>query len=141
MGLWSKVLIILIAWLTAVPVHAEKATIKQMVSVRFVSKLSSATAHEGDSWNATLAQDLSVDGRTYGHTGDNVLGTVLAVHPGAGSESRGALTLRLQSINGTKVEAGTVRRSVMGSITQENPKADAIVNEGDTIGFYVISFG
>ena len=138
----SKVLILLVfSWMISVPVYADKVSIKQMVSVRFGSQLSSATAHEGASWSATLAQDLIIDGKPYAHAGDKVIGTVLAAHPGAGPESRGTLKLRLQSINGVQVESGTVTRSVLGAINQANQTADAMIAAGDVISFYVISFG
>jgi hypothetical protein len=135
----SKILVALALCTIAVQAYAEKAVIKQMVAVRFVSALGSATAREGASWNAALTQDLIVDGKAYAHKDDQVVGTVLAVHPGTGPNARGTMQLRIPSINGLPVESGTVRRGVMGAASPTNPNTDALIKEGDVVSFYIIS--
>ncbi len=70
-----------------------------VVPVRVSSEISSATAKPGDTFQATLAKDLVVDGKVVAKKGTPVSGKVTAAKPSGRLHAPGQLTLRLTSIS------------------------------------------
>ncbi len=80
------------------------------ITVRTASAISSGTAHSGDSFDATLARDIVVNGHTIAKAGTPVKGRVTSVRPSGRLSKPGLVTVRLTSINGQAVHTSAVSR-------------------------------
>ena len=69
------------------------------VEIRIIDNLSSATAHEGDTFQGTLEREIVVDGRTLYPRGSDVSGKVTFAHPSGRLSDPGELELVLTSIS------------------------------------------
>jgi hypothetical protein len=76
------------------------------VPVRLNSAISSGTAHAGERWTGTVAQNVIVNGQTVARRGDEAAGKVTYVKPSGRLHEPGRLTLRLTSIAGESVASG-----------------------------------
>lgn len=80
------------------------------ITIRTTSAISSGTAHSGDSFDATLAKDLVVNGQTVAKAGAPVKGKVTYVRPSGRLSKPGLVTLRLTSVNGQSIHTTGVSR-------------------------------
>ena len=80
------------------------------VTVRLGQTLNSETAHIGDTFDGTLANDLVVNGTTIARQGDAVKGKVTNARASGRLQKPGLLTIRLTSINGQAVSSSSVSR-------------------------------
>jgi hypothetical protein len=103
------------------------------VSVRLGSSISSATAHAGDSWRGTLAQNIVVNGQTVARAGSEVTGKVSSAKSSGRLHAPGQLTLRLTSINGQAVSSSAYSRK-----GKSHTKSNAIKIGGGTAAGAVI---
>ena len=103
------------------------------VSVRLGSSISSATAHAGDSWRGTLAQNVVVNGQTVARAGSEVTGRVTSAKQSGRLHAPGQLTLRLTSINGQAVSSTAYSRK-----GKSHTKSNAIKIGGGTAAGAVI---
>ena len=78
------------------------------VTVRLGQAISSETAHTGDTWEGTLANDLVVNGQTIAKAGDPVKGKVTYAKSSGRLKTPGQVTIRLTSINGTSVTSSAI---------------------------------
>jgi hypothetical protein len=78
------------------------------VTVRLGQAISSETAHTGDSWDGTLANDLVVNGQTIAKAGDPVKGKVTYAKSSGRLKTPGQVTIRLTSVNGTSVTSSAI---------------------------------
>jgi len=78
------------------------------VTVRLGQAISSETAHTGDTWAGTLANDLVVDGKTIARAGDPVKGKVTYAKSSGRLKTPGQVTIRLTEVNGTSVTSSSV---------------------------------
>src|SRR5690242_14941199 len=77
------------------------------VTVRLGQAISSETAHTGDTWAGTLANDLVVDGKTVARAGDPVKGKVTYAKSSGRLKTPGQVTIRLTEVNGTSVTSSS----------------------------------
>jgi hypothetical protein len=88
------------------------------VTVRLAQTISSKTAHEGDTFDATVTSPIVVKGKTLVATGSTATGTVIAASSRGKFKGEGALSLRLTSlrIHGTptSIESSTWSRTLKG---------------------------
>jgi hypothetical protein len=73
------------------------------VTVRIGQSLSSATNHSGDTFAATVAKDVVVDGNTVVKAGAPAKGRVTSANTGGRLKTPGSITIRLISIDGNAV--------------------------------------
>jgi hypothetical protein len=78
------------------------------VTVRLGQAISSETAHTGDTWEGTLANDVVVNGQTIAKAGDPVKGKVTYAKSSGRLKTPGQVTIRLTSVNGTTVTSSAV---------------------------------
>jgi hypothetical protein len=78
------------------------------VTVRLGQAISSETAHTGDTWDGTLANDLVVNGQTIAKAGDPVKGKVTYAKSSGRLKTPGQVTIRLTSVNGTSVTSSAI---------------------------------
>ncbi len=69
------------------------------VQIRMIDSLSSGSAHEGDTFHATLDQPIIVNGRTLYPKDCDVTGTITRAHPSGRLSDPGELELTLTSIS------------------------------------------
>jgi hypothetical protein len=88
------------------------------VTVRLAQTISSKTANEGDSFDATVTSPIVVKGKTLVPTGSTASGTVTASNSRGKFKGQGVLSLRLTSlrINGTPtpIDSSTWNRTLKG---------------------------
>jgi hypothetical protein len=88
------------------------------VTVRVGQTIASNTAHEGDSFDATVTSPIIVKGRTLVKTGSAASGTVTAANSRGKFKGAAILSLRLTSIrvNGapTQIDSSTWSRTISG---------------------------
>jgi hypothetical protein len=88
------------------------------VTVRLVQSISSKTANEGDSFDATVTSPIVVKGKTLVPTGSTASGTVTASNSRGKFKGQGVLSLRLTSlrVNGasTPIDSNTWSRVIKG---------------------------
>jgi len=98
-------LLMLLAALAA----AENIPAGTRITVRTQSQLNSGSARSGQSFNATLARDLIVHGRTVARAGAPVKGTVTFAKSSGRLHAPGELSLRLTAVemNGRMVPVST----------------------------------
>ena len=75
------------------------------VTVRMGQSLSSESARAGQSFDATLAKDLVVDGNTIAKAGAPVKGKVTYANTGGRLKTPGTISIRLTSIDGNAVSS------------------------------------
>ncbi len=80
------------------------------IAIRLGQTISSASAKSGDTFAATLARNLVVDGRMIGRKGDPVQGRVAEAKASGRLSSPGVLKLSLVSVNGQPVTTGLVEK-------------------------------
>lgn len=80
------------------------------IAIRLGQTISSATAKSGETFAATLAQDLVVGGQRIGKKGDPVQGRVSEAKASGRLSAPGVLKLTLVSVNGHPVNTGLVSR-------------------------------
>lgn len=73
------------------------------ITIRTGSELSSGTAKAGETFEATLARDIVVRGKTVAKKGDAVKGKVTLAKSSGRLHAPGQLSLRLTSVNGMPV--------------------------------------
>jgi hypothetical protein len=83
----------------------------KIVRIRLGQTISSASARNGETFDATLAADLAVNGKTIARRGAPVRGRVVDARSSGRLTAPGVLKLRLTSIDGTAVQTGLVARS------------------------------
>ena len=91
-----KCLVLLLA--LGILVSAETIPAGTRITVRTDSQISSKTAKAGDKFNANLARDLVVDGKTIAKKDAPVKGKVTYAKPSGRLHAPGQVTLRLTSI-------------------------------------------
>jgi hypothetical protein len=88
------------------------------VTVRLAQTIASNTAHEGDTFDATVTSPIVVKGRTLVPTGSTATGTVTASNSRGKFKGAAVLSLRLTSlrINGvrTPIDSSTWSRTISG---------------------------
>lgn len=88
------------------------------VTVRLAQTIASNTAHEGDSFDATVTSPIVVKGRTLVPTGSTASGTVTAANSRGKFKGAAILSLRLTSlrVNGarTQIDSSTWSRTISG---------------------------
>jgi hypothetical protein len=88
------------------------------VTVRLAQSISSGTAHEGDTFDATVTSPIIVKGKTLVPTGSTASGTVIASNSRGKFKGAAVLSLRLASlrINGTRmpIDSSTWSRTISG---------------------------
>jgi hypothetical protein len=88
------------------------------VTVRLAQSISSKTANEGDSFDATVTSPIVVKGKTLVPTGSTATGTVTASNARGRFKGQGVLSLRLTSlrVNGTNtpIDSSTWNRTLKG---------------------------
>jgi hypothetical protein len=89
------------------------------VTVRLGQSISSATAHAGDTFEGTVANDVVANGSTIAHAGDRVKGKVTYAKASGRLKDPGVVTVRLTEINGQAVSTTAVSRKG-GSHTKGN---------------------
>lgn len=80
------------------------------VTVRLTSGINSGTAQAGQGFEASLAKDVVVNGKTVVRAGAPVRGKVTHAKPSGRLHAPGQLTLRLTSVDGQPVQSSAVRR-------------------------------
>jgi hypothetical protein len=80
------------------------------VTVRLAQTLNSGTSHTGDTFDATLANDLVVNGNTVAKAGAPCKGRVTLAKDSGRLKSPGQLAVRLTSVDGNKVTSTSVSR-------------------------------
>jgi hypothetical protein len=88
------------------------------VTVRLAQTMSSKTAKEGDSFDATVTSPIAVKGKTLVPTGSTATGTVTASNARGKFKGEGVLSLRLTSLriagNRTPIDSSTWNRTLKG---------------------------
>jgi hypothetical protein len=88
------------------------------VTVRLAQTIASNTAHEGDSFDATVTSPIIVKGKTLVTTGSTASGTVTAANSRGKFKGAAVLSLRLASlrVNGTRtqIDSDTWSRTISG---------------------------
>jgi hypothetical protein len=90
------------------------------VTVRLGQAISSESAHTGDTWQGTLANDIVVNGQTIAKAGDPVKGKVTYAKASGRLKTPGQVTIRLTEVNGT-----TVTSSAVGAKGKSHTKSNA----------------
>ncbi|HYX70555.1 MAG TPA: hypothetical protein VE825_15580, partial [Terriglobales bacterium] len=80
------------------------------VTVRTASAISSGTAHSGEMFDATLVNNIVVNGQTIAKAGAPVKGRVTYARPSGRLSKPGLVTVRLVSISGQTVHTSPVSR-------------------------------
>ena len=80
------------------------------VTVRLTSAISSGTAEAGQTFEASVARDVTVQGKTIVKAGAPVKGKVTHAKPSGRLHAPGQLTIRLTSVGGQPVQSSAVRR-------------------------------
>ncbi len=80
------------------------------VTVRTTSAISSGSAHNGDTFQATLAKDIVVNGQTMAKAGTPVKGRVTYARSSGRLNKPGLVTVRLSSIGNQAVHTTAVSR-------------------------------
>ncbi len=93
-------LVLLLALVAAAETTIPKGT---HITVRLESAISSGSARSGQNFNANLARDLVIKGKTVAKAGAPVKGKVVYAKSSGRLHDPGQLTLRLSSINGIPV--------------------------------------
>ena len=105
----KRSLILVVVCMLALALNASAAIpVGTRVTVRFGQAISSETAHTGDSWDGTLANDIVVNGQTVAKAGDPVKGKVTYAKSSGRLKTPGQVSIRLTSINGTSVTSSAV---------------------------------
>jgi hypothetical protein len=88
------------------------------VTVRVAQTIASNTAHEGDSFDATVTSPIVVKGKTLVPTGSTATGTVVAANSRGKFKGAAALSLRLTSLrvagSRTPIDSNTWSRTISG---------------------------
>jgi len=82
------------------------------ITVRLTTEITSANARPGDRWQGSLERDVLVRGKVVARAGARVEGTVVRAKSSGRLKTPGILSLRLTSVNGTRVS--TLRRTFEG---------------------------
>jgi len=98
----TRALLIAIAVLAFVSVSSAAIPVGTKVAVRINQSLSSATNHSGDSFDGTVAQDVTFNGQTI-KAGTAVKGKVTYANASGHLSKPGAISIRLTSIGGNAV--------------------------------------
>ena len=105
----KRSLTLVLACILALALNASAAIpVGTMVTVRLGQAISSETAHTGDSWDGTLANDIVVNGQTVAKAGDPVKGKVTYAKSSGRLKTPGQVSIRITSINGTSVTSSAV---------------------------------
>jgi hypothetical protein len=78
------------------------------VTVRLGNRLSSATAHSGQTFDATVARDVVVNGKTIVKAGSPAKGKVTYAKSSGRLHKPGVVTIRLTSVDGNRVTTTAV---------------------------------
>ncbi len=89
---------------------AERIPSGTHVTARVGHTLSSASAHQGQTWTGSLTHDITEHGKVVARTGDPVKGKVTYVKPSGRLHAPGEISIRLTSINGEPVSTTRVSR-------------------------------
>jgi hypothetical protein len=88
------------------------------VTVRLAQSIASNTAHEGDSFDATVTSPIVVNGKTLVPTGSSASGTITAANSRGKFKGAAVLGLRLSSLrilgNPTPIDSNTWSRTISG---------------------------
>jgi hypothetical protein len=104
------------------------------VTIRLDSAISSATAHTGDSFTASLAKDVVVNGQTVAKAGSPVQGKVAYARSSGRLSKPGVVTIRVTSIAGQTVRTGTVSRQGQSHTKSNATKIGGGAAAGAVIG-------
>ena len=122
--------------LLALALMAQAATIPSgtVVTVRLGQTISSATAHNGDSWVGTVYRDVVVDGHVVAKRGDPVQGRVVEAKASGRLKGTAEIDLQLASVNGIPVVSSTARRTGQGHKGRDAKAAGGGAVAGAIIG-------
>jgi hypothetical protein len=84
------------------------------IRVRLNHTISSEKSKPGDTWTGTVHQKIVIDGRTLARRGDPVDGTVVNAESSGRLAGKALLELRLQSVNGIRVNTEIVSSESKG---------------------------
>jgi len=105
----KRSLILVVVCMLALSLTASAAIpVGTKVTVRLGQAISSETAHTGDTWQGTLANDVVVNGQTIARAGDPVKGKVTYAKSSGRLKTPGQVTIRLTEVNGTSVTSSAV---------------------------------
>ncbi len=104
------------------------------VSVRLGQTISSASAHNGDSWAGTVYNDVVVDGNVVAKRGDPVQGRVVEAKKSGRLKGTAEIDLQLASVNGIPVVSSTARRVGQGHKGRDAKAAGGGAVAGAIIG-------
>ena len=104
------------------------------VAVRLDQAISSGTAHTGDSFTASLTQDLVVNGNKIAKSGSPVQGRVTYAKASGRLSSPGVVTIRLTSIAGQAVHTTSVSRKGQSHTKSNATKIGGGAAAGAVIG-------
>jgi hypothetical protein len=96
--------------LAAAALVAARFPAGKTVRVRLGQTVSSATARNGEAWEGTLAADVAVNGKVVAKRGAPVRGRIAEAKSSGRLSDPGVLKLQLTSIDGTRVQSGSVVR-------------------------------
>ena len=117
----KRSLILVVVCMLALSLTASAAIpVGTKVTVRLGQAISSESAHTGDTWQGTLANDLVVNGQTIAKAGDPVKGKVTYAKASGRLKTPGQVTIRLTEVNGT-----TVTSSAVGAKGKSHTKSNA----------------
>jgi hypothetical protein len=105
----KRSLILVVVCMLALSLTASAAIpVGTKVTVRLGQAISSETAHTGDTWDGTLANDIVVNGQTIAKAGDPVKGKVTYAKASGRLKTPGQVSIRVTSINGTSVASSAI---------------------------------
>jgi hypothetical protein len=104
------------------------------VTVRLGQAISSETAHTGDTWEGSLANDVVVNGQTVARTGDQVKGKVTYAKSSGRLKTPGQVTIRLTSVNGIAVTSSAIGAKGKGHTKSNATKIGGGAAAGALIG-------
>lgn len=104
------------------------------VTVRMGQSMSSETAQAGQSFDATLARDIVVNGNTIAKAGAPVKGRVTSAKSSGRLKTPGAITVRLTSIDGTPVSTSAYGVKGKGHMKSNATKIGGGAAAGAVIG-------
>ena len=105
----KRSLTLIVVCMLALALNASAAIpVGTKVTVRLGQAISSESAHTGDTWQGTLANDIVVNGQTIARAGDAVKGKVTYAKSSGRLKTPGQVTIRLTEVNGISVTSSAV---------------------------------
>ena len=113
-------LLVVIALAMATSAYAADIPAGTKVTVRLNQAISSESAHTGDAWDGSLANDIVVNGQTLAKSGDSVKGKVTYAKASGRLKTPGQVSIRVTEINGI-----AVRTTAVGAKGKSHTKSNA----------------